>query len=68
MGNYHTSMTDKELQEWKLMSENPETVYVSKEDYDTLVRAMNEPPNPEVVKSLKKLLSRAKGVFVVDDC
>ena len=63
MDSCHIFMTDEELQEWKLMSENPETFYVSREDYDTLVRAMNEPPNPEVVKSLKKLLSRAKRDF-----
>lgn len=36
----------------------PEKVYVSKEAYDELVRIINEPPDPKVQESLKKLLER----------
>jgi hypothetical protein len=36
----------------------PETVYVSQEAYDELVRRINEPPDPKTVESLRKLLER----------
>ena len=36
----------------------PEKIYVSQEAYDELVRRINEPPNPESVEKLKKLMSR----------
>ena len=36
----------------------PETVYVSQEAYDELVRRINEPPDPKTVESLKKILER----------
>lgn len=36
----------------------PETIYVSQDTYDELVRRINEPPDPETVEKLKKLLNR----------
>lgn len=36
----------------------PETIYVSQRDYDELVRRINEPPDPETVEKLKKILNR----------
>jgi uncharacterized protein (DUF1778 family) len=36
----------------------PQKMYVSQEAYDELVRLINEPPDPEVVEKLKKLMSR----------
>jgi uncharacterized protein (DUF1778 family) len=36
----------------------PETIYVSQHDYDELVGRINEPPDPETVEKLKKILNR----------
>ena len=36
----------------------PEKIYLSVEDYDALVKRLNEPPDPEVVKRFKEILSR----------
>ena len=36
----------------------PETIYISKEAYDELVRRINEPPDPKSIESLRKLLER----------
>jgi hypothetical protein len=36
----------------------PETIYVSKEAYDELVRRINEKPDPEVQERLRKLFER----------
>jgi hypothetical protein len=35
-----------------------ETIYVSQQDYDALVRRINEPPDPETVEKLKKFMNR----------
>ena len=35
----------------------PETMYVSQDDYDTLVESINN-PDPEQIESLKKLMNR----------
>lgn len=42
----------------KYFGAKPETIYVSKEAYDELVRRINEPPDPEAVESLRKLMNR----------
>jgi hypothetical protein len=42
----------------KYFGAKPETIYVSKEAYDELVRRINEPPDPEQIESLRKLLNR----------
>lgn len=36
----------------------PETIYLSQEDYDALVKKLNEPSDPEVVSRLKELMQR----------
>ena len=36
----------------------PQTMYVSQEAYDELVRRINEPPDPEQIESLRKLMNR----------
>ena len=36
----------------------PEPIYVSQEDYDALVERINEPPDPEALESIRKLLDR----------
>ena len=42
----------------KYFGAKPETIYVSQEAYDELVRRINEPPDPEQIESLRKLLQR----------
>jgi len=42
----------------KYFGAKPETIYVSKEAYDALWEAINEPPDPEVQERLRKLLQR----------
>jgi hypothetical protein len=36
----------------------PETIYVSQQDYDALVRRINSPPDPETIEKFKKFMSR----------
>ena len=36
----------------------PETILLSPEDYDALVERINEPPDPEALESIRKLLDR----------
>jgi hypothetical protein len=36
----------------------PETIVLSREDYDALVEKLNQPPDPEQVEKLKKLFNR----------
>jgi uncharacterized protein (DUF1778 family) len=36
----------------------PQTMYVSQEAYDELVRRINEPPDPEKVKRLKEIMQK----------
>lgn len=42
----------------KCFGAEPETIYVSKEDYDSLVKRINEPPDPEATRKLRALLER----------
>jgi hypothetical protein len=42
----------------KYFGAKPQTVYVSQEAYDELVRRINAPPDPEQIESLRKLLQR----------
>ena len=41
----------------KYFGAKPETIYVSQEDYDTLIEKINN-PDPEQIESLRKLLNR----------
>jgi len=51
-------VTPEEQEEWQKMWDNHETIYLSREDFDYLQDKLNEPPNPQTVASLKKLLER----------
>jgi hypothetical protein len=42
----------------KYFGAKPETIYVSQDAYDELVRRINEPPDPESVEKLKRLMNR----------
>ena len=42
----------------KYFGAKPETIYVSKEAYDELVRRINAPPDPEVQKRFREILNR----------
>jgi hypothetical protein len=42
----------------KHLGMKPQKMYVSKEAYDELVRRINEPPDPEQIESLRRILSR----------
>ena len=42
----------------KYFGAKPEKVYVSKEAYDALIKAINAPPDPERVKRLKEIMNR----------
>jgi hypothetical protein len=41
----------------KYFGAKPETIYLSQDDYDTLVEKINN-PDPEQIESLRKLLNR----------
>ena len=42
----------------KYFGAKPETIYVSKEAYDELVRRINEKPDPKVIERFKEILNR----------
>jgi hypothetical protein len=42
----------------KYFGAKPETIYISKEAYNELVKRINAPADPEVQKRLRKLLER----------
>ena len=42
----------------KHLGMKPTKMYVSKEDYDELVRRINEKPDPKALESIRKLLDR----------
>ena len=42
----------------KYFGAKPETIYVSAEDYDSLVKRLNEPPDPEAMKRIKKIMEK----------
>jgi len=42
----------------KYFGAKPETIYISKEAYNELVRRINEPPDPKSIEKLKQLLER----------
>jgi hypothetical protein len=41
----------------KYFGAKPETIYVSQDDYDTLIEKINN-PDPEQIESLRKLMNR----------
>jgi hypothetical protein len=42
----------------KYFGAKPETIYVSQEAYDELVRRINEPPDPKVVERFREILNK----------
>jgi hypothetical protein len=40
------------------LSQKPETIVLPKEDFDTLVERLNEPPDPEVQKRFREILNK----------
>ena len=42
----------------KYFGAKPETIYLSAEDFDTLIQRMNEPPDPAVAERIKDLMNR----------
>ncbi len=42
----------------KHLGMKPQKVYVSKEAYDSLVEAINKPPDPEAQKRFQEILNR----------
>jgi len=42
----------------KYFGAKPETIYLSAEDFDTLIRRMNEPLDPAVAERIKDLMNR----------
>lgn len=51
-------MTDEEKEDLKKLWENRETIYISKENFDALVKRLEEPPDPKVVERLKEIMSK----------
>jgi hypothetical protein len=42
----------------KYFGAKPETIYVSAEDYDSLLKRLNEPPDPEAMKRIKEIMEK----------
>lgn len=51
-------MTEEELEDWKKMYENAETILLSAEDYDALVERLNQPPDPKVVERFREIMNK----------
>ena len=49
---------EEELEDWKKMMENAETIYLSKKDYDALVERINAPPDPKAIERFKEIMKR----------
>ena len=54
----HMNYVHKFEEFWGKGSYPPERIVVSKEAYDSLVEKLSAPPDPEVVKKIKRVLSR----------
>jgi hypothetical protein len=42
----------------KYFGAKPETIYLSKEDFEALQKRLAEPPDPKSIESLKKIMNR----------
>jgi hypothetical protein len=42
----------------KYFGAKPEKIYLSQRDYDALVKRLNEPPDPKVVKRFREIMNR----------
>jgi hypothetical protein len=50
--------TSGNLRSSGVKTQNLKTILLSPEDYDALVERINEPPDPEALESIRKLLDR----------
>ena len=51
-------MTNEEIEDWKKMFDNPQTTYLSKEDYDAFVKMLEELPSEATIESIRRLMNR----------
>jgi len=51
-----SALPDEELEDWKKMFENPTKIYLSEEDYDAIMKAIDEPP--KYIEGLANLMKR----------
>ena len=49
-------MTTEELEDFKKMCENPEKIYLQEEDFDAIIKALDEPP--KYIEGLANLMKR----------
>lgn len=42
----------------KYFGAKPETIYLSKDDFDSLIQRLNEPSDPKSLEKLKELMNR----------
>jgi len=51
-----SALPDEELEDLKKMCENPEKIYLPKEDYDAIMEKIKEPP--KYIEGLANLMER----------
>ena len=51
-----SALPDEELEDLKKMFENPTKIYLSEEDYDAMIKALDEPP--KYIEGLANLMER----------
>lgn len=56
ISKYHHWQYEREC--LKYFGAKPETIYLSKEAYDSLVKRLNEPPDQESISRLKEIMQR----------
>ena len=52
----------------KHLGMKPIKMYVTKEQYDALVERLNEPPDPEAMEKIRRVLERKAPWDDVNDC
>lgn len=52
----------------KHLGMKPTKMYVTKEQYDALVERLNEPPDPEAMEKIRRVLERKAPWDDVNDC
>jgi hypothetical protein len=57
-GFLDTELQDGNLRSSGVKTQNLKQLLLSPEDYDALVERINEPPDPEALESIRKLLDR----------
>ena len=54
--NEGLEMTTEELEDFKKMWENPEKIYLPEEDFDAIMKSINDPP--KYIEGLANLMKR----------